>query len=334
MRLLLASVSTEITWRNVHSSPISFQFIKDVYKKINYQAPYNDNQKDEVLMKLNSLPEKELHNYTTKKLSKLIETHRIKYGPFECVEQLLDLPKVEGSHIVKICHSLLNAGALTKEEKVAEDQVKKYRTLFSKNIIPKPDLDLFTSIENPTFVGVYITLQGIAFTKLNRKNKLLDWSIVSGVEDPTSQTAYQHRTLFSLGTEITNSLPDGDYYLLEELLPILPKDPFMKHKINLIKLRTTIMTLLLLKQKQPTLIHTIKPNVLDVLFSLKVGNERISMQEDLEQIISKFAVEVPEEAWETFNECNTQGKEYLTGSLLKAVAFNHVCVIADKEFNK
>ena len=274
--------------------------------------------------------------FTSKKVRKLIHLHRAKNGSFECVEQLLDLPKFEPTHIMKICNSLLEDLSLqTLEDKLAEGKIKKYKPLFSKGIIPKPDLKQFSNIKDPTFVGVSVTLQGIAYTKIDSKKNLIGWSILPGVEDPTSQNSFRHQPVFSLASEIVNNLPPADYYLFEELLPILPKDPYMKHKVNLIKLRTTLLTLLMMSNQEASVgIHTIKPNVLDTLFSLKVGNERTSIQERLEQIISEdpFTLQISKDAWDTFNDCNTQGKEYLSASLLKTLAFNFLCLEAEDGF--
>ena len=220
--------------------------------------------------------------------------------------------------------------------------VHKVKPLFTNGIFPRPDLKLFKSQENPTFIGLDVTLQGIAYTKIDSKNTLIDWSILPGVENPASLIAFQQRKLFYVASETVNSLPHADYYLFEELLPILPKDPYMKHKVNLIKLRTTLMTLLMkVKEEKSVGIHTIKPNVLDSLFSLKVGNERTSIKDQLDNIINEnhrgdnpFTTEVSKASWNTINEYNSQGREYLSTSLLKVLAFNYLCHEAENVLKK
>eukprot|EP00092_Neocalanus_flemingeri_P018404 GFUD01019918.1.p1 GENE.GFUD01019918.1~~GFUD01019918.1.p1 ORF type:complete len:340 (-),score=74.55 GFUD01019918.1:24-1043(-) len=338
MKFLMASY-LPVLKKTFYTGPITFQFVKDVYKVIGYQAPFEEDEKKEVLNKMNSLPEKELCNYTSKRFSKLINLHKEKNGPFLCVEQLMDMSKIEANHVEKICKSLLVDLSLQTQEKKEGKAANK--PLFSKGIIPKPDLKLFSSLADPTYVGVTVTLQGIAYTKIDKEN-LIEWSILPGVENPASQIAFQHRKLFSMASEIVNHLPHADYYLFEDLISILPKDPYtaMKHKVNLIKLRTTLMTILMEgKEKKNVGIHTVKPNVLDILFSLKVGSERTSMQEKLDQIISQntlgenpFTLSVSQEAWTAYNECNSQGKEYLSGSLLKALAFKYLCEEAENDF--
>ncbi len=38
-----------------------------------------------------------------------------------------------------------------------------------------------------------------------------------------------------------SELPEAAYYVLDEMLPLLPKDPYMKTKISLIKLRCFLL---------------------------------------------------------------------------------------------
>jgi hypothetical protein len=38
-----------------------------------------------------------------------------------------------------------------------------------------------------------------------------------------------------------SELPAADYYVVEEMLPLLPKDPYIKNKVSLIKLRSFLL---------------------------------------------------------------------------------------------
>ena len=52
--------------KSFHTSPISFRFVKDVYKEIQYEAPYRPADKQKVLQVINSAPLKELGHFTSK----------------------------------------------------------------------------------------------------------------------------------------------------------------------------------------------------------------------------------------------------------------------------
>jgi len=311
--------------RAYHASPISYQLLKDANKVLIYRAPFDEEQRKEVLEKINLLPQKELCDYTGKKISKLIDDHRTQKGTFDSVEQLLEIPNVKNAQLVKICKSLLENLSVQAQEKKGKS--KDFKSI--KGIFPKPDSKLWKSLENPTLVGVSVTLQGVTYTKIDSAKKQCDWSAMPGVENPTSQISFQHKNVFLSALQISQKLPQADYYLFEEQQNILSKDPYMKDKVNLIKLRSTLLTIMMKqKDKKSVGIHTINPSVLDKMFSLKVGNERTSIQDALDRIISvdsPFHIQISEETWCKYKECNNQGKEYLASSLLKVLAFNQVC---------
>jgi len=318
-----------------HTSVIRFQPNKNVHKLSGYQAPFDESQKKEILEKINKLPENELWPYTTKRLSKQISEYRVKSGEFSSVEQLLDLQKVEPSHLITLCKKLLKNKSYEDSSKKAVPTMKIQRiaTRQFSGISPKPDLGLWNSFENPVLVGISVNLQGITFARIDSRRQFIEWVVLNGIENPNSQICFQQRNLFEYASEIVSRFPEADYYLFEEPPPILPKDPNLKHKVNLIKLRSTLMTIMMKRKHMHNVgIHTIKPSVLDNMFDLKIGNERTSVKNAMDRIISGthgedalFSVDISEKYWIHYHKCNKKGQEYLASSLLKALAFNHVC---------
>jgi hypothetical protein len=49
--------------RTIHSGPVTFQFVKDVYKKIDFELTYGQEQRELILTRINDLPEVDLHSY-------------------------------------------------------------------------------------------------------------------------------------------------------------------------------------------------------------------------------------------------------------------------------
>ena len=309
-------------------------------------------ENEKVLDKLNTLPEKELFNHTSKKMSKMIVKFRNENGLFERVEQLLSLEKVERRHILKMCDSMLLTGLspmLLDQDNNSNKSLS--RKLFG-SIIPKPDLNKFEDSLGTTFVGLHLSLQGIGYSmKLN--DELLEWKIVDlpileiekaqktksslKIVEPSATAYFEHKNLFDSCQIIAEKLPKADYYIVEEPAPIFQKDPYMKAKINLMNLRTTLLTILKLKARNTT-IHALKTNVPDVLFNLKQGNESISVQEKVKVNYSEklIAMKILDEKVDQeillhdsdkkyFEEASRVNKEYLLLSLLKTVAFEYLC---------
>jgi len=328
--------------RSFHTSVVRFQLHKDVDKLNGYQAPFDEDQKKDILKKMNSLTEKELWPYATKQLSKQISEHRENNGQFSSIEKLLDLPNVRPPHLLKFCNKLLsNTSMKSLPENVPKMRAHRTSNRQFTGIYPKPDLKLWNSFENPRLVGISVNLQGITYAEIDSFRQHYGWDALPGVANPNSQITFQHRNLFDYALGIVDKIPEADYYLFEEPRTILPKDPYMKHKVNLIKLRSTLMTIMMKRMHEKSVaIHTIKPAVLDDLFDLKVGSERISIKNALDRIITgsvredgQFIVDISQNSWNHYNKCNNKGKEYLASSLLKALAFNHLCRVISLDSN-
>jgi len=315
--------------RSFHDSPPTFQFVKNVYKEIGYQAPFTEKEKQEALHKLNTLTEKELSNYTSKRLSKMLDNHREKNGKFECIEQLLDLNKVETYQLEKVCEKLLEDFSMTDDQKVLAERSKVNKPLFSKGIIPKPDITEWNLLSNPTVLGITMTIQGIAYTKIDSKRSFHGWGASNGIEHPNSSESFQHKQLFSYVSNIVTNFPEADYYIFEEVLPILPKDPYLKQKVNLLKLRSTMMTLMMMRKAGDDYrVHTIKPSVLDTLFRLK--DETYDPMDTIDNILHNkpggigdhFNIQnkISEDALNVYKD----DQVLISKSLLKGLAFNYL----------
>ena len=352
----LLKVSAASAFRSLHTSRISPRFVQDIYKKIDYQAPYPEEDKLTVLSKLNLASENELNKFTSKKISKVIVKHRDENGNFDCVEQLLNLDKIEKYHIAKLCDKVLSK----ESPQGVPMSVTHGAPKFLGNIIPRPSTDEYQCMKNPIVVGVHLSLQGFAFAVYSSQ-ELMDWGYqdlpsverevgkpkpskkdkaktdaVKKVIQADSQTYFEHHNLIEACKKISTDLPkDADYFIFEEPLPILPQDPYLKHKINLVKIRTALMTLMMHKGYK---VHTMKPNVSDTLFGLKKGNERISAQEivkiarDFETQVSFKILSQDKELYireekleDMYYKASRVDKEHLLLTLLKSVAFDYLC---------
>jgi len=240
---------------------------------------------------------------------------------------------------------LLKSGEELKNQAEVEKK-KKQSLMFSKDIIPKPDIRLFTEhfLSSPSVVAVSLNLKRISYAKLEfPSGRLLDWSLEIPsipLHELSGATPYQHHSLHKTVSEALNGgisdrgsfegLPDADYYLIEEMLPILPKDASLKAKISLLKLRHTFLAVLM-ERKQKSEIHTIKPSVIDHIFDLKIGSERRSMKLEFHSLIQtgdeegNFKVEIEEDQWDYYGESDSHGKETLLSCVGQALAFHHLC---------
>ena len=342
--------------RSLHTGSLRFQFVRDVYKKIDYSVEFKDvklnykyqDRRDDILGKLNTMNARTLELYASKKLSKAIVDHRNENGAFDCAEQLLDIEQVEQHQIEKLIEKFLsNPTEELEREKDLLRKVKESKKRFNKDILPKPDLEDYMGRPYPTFTGIHLSQQGISFAKLS-SGCLEDWKAWDFKEDldfdPTSKVSYKHSNLFAISQRFLENeefeIAKSDYMIFEESQPLLSKDPYFKSKISQLKLRTTLMTMLMM-QNPASRFHTVKSGVFDEIVSLKQGNERVSVKdkfvydqehaciytqsENEEDREEGFYLDCRRALWEDFMEKKSVEKEMLLLAMLRAASFEKLC---------
>ena len=119
--------------RSFHTGSVRFQFVRDVYKRIDYSIVFKDpslnykyqDRRDDILSHLNTMNVRTLELYASKKLSKAIVEHRNENGEFECAEQLLDIERVEQHQVEKLIENFLKNP--TEELELQKDLLRKVK---------------------------------------------------------------------------------------------------------------------------------------------------------------------------------------------------------------
>lgn len=346
----------------LHTSVVNRSaFVKDVYKMLNYDAPFDPEEKEKVLKVINSSNEEEIYRYATKSSTINIMRHRESSGYFSQVEQLLDVEKFTPKTLEKLCNKILleDLGVSATMEKKPEYwnslEIRTLKTLFEKDVKPRVKVKEYSEGEK-SIVGVKIVLHAVTFAKIDKKQTLKKWDIIPAIQNTSSQVNYVHDKLFNKAREVVDQIPVGDYYILEDMIPIMPKDShnIIKNKMHLVSFRTSIITQLLLRSNLQAQVHTLKLSVLEKMFNLKIGTDRKSMAEHLKQIVgykvggeNAFYADIGEEGWADFYHSarvqknpdededeevgtNNLEKEMLANSLLLSVAFNSLVVAAEE----
>merc|ERR1711874_481020 len=179
------------------------------------------------------------------------------------------------------------------------------------------------------------------YSHIDRNQQLLSWGHIPGIKNSSSQVPFVHHELFKMVKSVVEELPEAGIYVLEAMAPIMPKDTYniTKQKIHLASFRTSLITQILLRSPGKTIVHTMKPNVLDHMFSLKVGTERVAISPNLAEILEQKLVGAADDSplcnvgvddWGVFREHPARIKEMFAAALLQAIAFNHLCGVAQR----
>lgn len=342
----------------IHTSVRRNAFVKDVYKVLQYEAPFNEVEKQKILKVLNSPNENDINSYCTLITSKYIKSHRENNGDFNKVENLLDVQKFGLHSLEKLCNNILTEDSVEKKVSSSKRwngmEIAKAKTFFA-DFKPRPKLSLYGDGEK-TIIGLKVAVHSVTYSKIDKQQNLLSWGIIPAIQNSKSQVNFVHDKLFKTTREVLKEIPVGDYYILEDMIPIMPKDPqfSIKYKLNLASFRTSLLTQILLRNAVQPEVHSMKPSVLEKIFDLKIGMDRKSMNEHLKQIIepkifeeNPFVTNISEKLWDEYKEkLNKTGdgldeedtaqytsnvdKEALANSLLLSLAFNSLVVAAEK----
>ena len=119
-----------------------------------------------------------------------------------------------------------------------------------------------------------------------------------------------------------NQIPDAQIYVYEEVPRILPQDPQLQMKMKALILEASIMATLKAKF-QSRKIYSLKYNIVTTKFKLKIGEERVVIGKQIEDICKEKELNVSDEDWEIYKKKIDSGveREQMSEALLTSVAF-------------
>ena len=140
-------------------------YIKDAYKKINYEAPFNETDKQRLLTAIKSAQNPEELNAlgVPKVIATNLTKHFLEDKPLEVIEHLLDVRKMDVVKMERLCKTVLKTLNKQSEDFEAENSDDKYWKL-RKHLHPKcvPSL---ANIQN--IYGLKFSVFSVAFCHLN-----------------------------------------------------------------------------------------------------------------------------------------------------------------------
>ena len=310
-----------------------YKTVKDIYKQIDYTAPFSDQESKAILHKVNECTQSELRFFTNQRCADHIVQHRLDHGQFELVEQLLDVPSFDPRKIERLGKNVikqLNNDTQKIVDKIAD--LGKIHKKLVRQVKPKIEPMHYLSEEIKTICGIKFTLTSLSFAHMTKTPRnLLNWSNIVAFEDVSSKAAFDHHKIDLVARNLVEQIPVADLYIFEEQMPIMMnnKDPFLLGKLRLLETQASLVSLL--NSRKPSgqnKVHLMKINVLDQLFDLKIGTERVSLQRKFKELVldrHDFKVNFSPELWQTYNDVDVKSdREQLASTCLLAIAFDHL----------
>jgi len=276
---------------------------KDIYKEVGYKSPFDNDENNLILKTINEAKSAEqLSEFVAKPKAAVLFDHIKTHGEIKIVEELLSVKKFDDKILERLGKKILKS-YVTKDETQDGSETnsesgkseinkpnKSNKQNISKYIKPRLAKNVYQDIES--IVGIKISFYDITFTHLDiQKEQILCWDSLDSLG---SKSASEHPRLFETATEIVSQIPNADLYFIEEQLPILQgkHQSNLKSNVSLLELQSAMVTLLNVRncgvgsfsnenvdsETPVNCVHLMKYNVIDDMFQLKIGTERVALQ--------------------------------------------------------
>ncbi|GAB5580766.1 transcription elongation factor [Prionailurus iriomotensis] len=273
---------------------------------------FSSEQQASILQVLNTASNKELEAFKLlrgRKSINIIE-HREKFGPFQNLESLMNVPLFQYKTTIQVCNSILCPETEGEKRKFQDNR------LLRKLIKPEIKRERLKAVNS--IVSIVFGTRRIAWAHLDRKLAVLDW---------------QQKI-----SSVISKMPNADLYVLEKIgLSIQNSSRFP------VLLHFHIMEAMLYALLNKTFVQDGQHRVLSMNrngvgkhFELMIGDTRTSGKELVKQFLSESVLkEEPRVVFpsekivryrQMFSSTEQQRAEELYDSLLQAIAFYELAV--------
>jgi len=285
--------------------------VPPVHVAVGYTSPFEDGETVTILQRVNEASKTELEKFTSKTRAAQIAKFKDQEGPFVELGQLLGVQGIGQTALEKMGDAILKSmdpSAVAAAEEAAKrkkqsksnpatrtlNQVKK----MSKHV--RPPLNAATARSVKTVCAVKMTARAVAWVQFDvssqgeYRQRLVDWDVYEfGAHLGHTWGKIDHQAVYRLAqalldSEGQKSLPNSDIYVFEEMIGIDKgkPDPYLPIKIQLLELQASLIALINSSIEKAdssefkgslslNLVYIMKYAVIDTLFNLKVGSERV-----------------------------------------------------------
>ena len=248
-----------------------------MYQAMGYTAPFSPGDKQKAVDSINAAQDLEaMQAIIPKKYCAKVLAHKSNNGPFEVLEQLLDIKGIETNNLEKMMTKILRA-PLDQEEK----QSKHLNRILSGFTPKLTDQEEFKSV-----TGLKFNLSNISYAHFENQ-ELVECRRFKLENEINAKTAFETLNLLLQSEEIVNELPQSDVIICETNPKIVPNDKILSVKMNTNLLEASIFARLDSRTPRPTL-YTFQYAKLSSLFNLdRLGHERMKIHPQLPSILDQ-----------------------------------------------
>jgi len=295
------------------------------FPEASLESSYTNEQQDNILKVLNDSTIEELCEYdVTKSRAASLVRHRRKKREFAKVDDILEVDGFGLGLIQTLCDSIVYG--------LSKDTKKRHKSIWQRICTPRISEDLKTSLSS--VVSMHILPTEILWLQLGRDLTLMEWELMSTEKN----SSYNHKSNLEMVHKIVQRLPRADAYIMEQRQLKIKQVSVLPVLLGIIQLES-MLTALLNSDFASTGQHRvfmIRENVVGKFFSLKVGNENISSQNVVTNIldgshcldIHNVCINPSHQFW--YQKQAPAVREELANLLLQAIAFYELEILRNK----
>ncbi|KAM4843277.1 transcription elongation factor, mitochondrial [Thomomys bottae] len=291
---------------------------------------FSAEQQASVLHVLNTASTKELEVFKLLRGKKSINiiAHREKFGPFQNLESLKNVPLFQHKTALTVCNSILCPG--TRKEK----KTSKEKPQLGRLIKPRVERERLKAVDS--IVSIVCGTRRIAWAHLDRNLTVLNWQ----QSDCWNLTSKMYPSSFYLEqiSSVISKMPEVDFYVLEKIGLSMQNSSLFPVLLHLHIMEAMLYALLNRTFAQDGQHHVLNMHRGEVgkHFQLMVGPSRTSGKELVKQLLSDSILnKEPRVSFpldkimcyrQMISASSTHRQEELYDSLLQAIAFFELAV--------
>ncbi|XP_075417486.1 transcription elongation factor, mitochondrial [Tenrec ecaudatus] len=291
---------------------------------------FSSEQQSSILHVLNTASDKQLEAFKLLRGRKSINivAHREKFGPFQNLESLMQVPLFQYKTAVQVCNSILCPETGKKKRKLQENR------LLGKLI--KPDIGRERLKGIHSIVSIVFGTRRIAWAHLDRNMTLLDWQQDESCK--MTKGTYLSAGYLEEMSSVISKMPTADIYVLEKNgLPIQNSSlfPILLH-FHIVEAMLYALLNKTFAQDGQHQVLSMNRTTVGKHFELMIGDARTSGKELVKRLLSESVLKAePRVAFpldkvvlyrQMLSSTEQNRVEELYDSLLQAVAFYELAV--------
>ncbi|XP_032175505.1 transcription elongation factor, mitochondrial isoform X1 [Mustela erminea] len=291
---------------------------------------FSSEQQATILHVLNTASNKELEAFRLlrgRKSVNIIE-HREKFGPFQNLESLMNVPLFQYKTAIQVCNSILCPETGGKKRKFQDNR------LLRKLIKPEIERERFKAVNS--IVSIVFGTRRVAWTHVDRKLAVLDWQQNECCQ--LMKGTYISSVYLQEISSVISKMPKADFYVLEKIgfsIQNSSRFPVVLHFHIMEAMLYALLNKTFAQDGQHQVL-SMNRNGVGKHFELMIGDTRTSGKELVKQFLSESVLkEQPRVVFppekivlyrQMFSSTEQHRAEELYDSLLQAVAFYELAV--------